>query len=154
MKAQESIIFQRLGTHRFSDGEKEGSLHRFKHVFENDHELLSHYRDFNSWRVAQRVVNYTSATLFIGTFLVSRAAANGPRSGTSSDVIGPALAIIGGGFITGTVFIVGNLLTGVPKAAAKKRLLSSLPPHDFNLGYSPSLHLGLSQYGVGLQLQF
>lgn len=53
---QDSRFFYQIGNDKFTDGELTGSLHDFKHVFENNPEQLKLYSKFNSSRIIKELL--------------------------------------------------------------------------------------------------
>lgn len=147
----QNIYFERTGLHTFSDGKVEGKLHDFRYIFESDEDLLFLFDRFDKARKTQRTMNHMSlgfvgSGLLVGTLILQ-----------GGDDIGDVLAgfgvfLLGGAF--GTIFfITGNLFAGSTKENYKNKLLDRLSPGSA-YRYAPSLHLGLSQHGVGFVVSF
>lgn len=153
---QSNYKLERLTKHTFTDGNIEGPIYKFRHVFENNARDLSNFNKYNKTRNTQKIINYALVG-FVGTVTIyDHLIKDQSCSGFDCPGILTSIAAMA----TGAVFFLSNVILIPIKVDRKNRLLRE---HNSNHTQNDSygmrndkllFELCTSHNGIGITLKF
>lgn len=153
---QSNYKLEQLTKHTFTDGNIEGPIYKFRHVFENNARDLSNFNKYNKTRNTQKVINYTLVG-FVGTVAIyDHLIKDQSCSGFDCPGILTSIAAMA----TGAVFFLSNVILIPIKIDRKNRLLREYySDHSKNESFGTRndnllFELCTSHNGIGITLTF